>query len=190
MRYNGPENQPTYTENGWIGPPPPRTRDEQGRFVTQAHRAAPRRSRGYQVVLAIMVGMLVLFCGGGMVVAVLTYNDSSEPFVVGPAPSSSNYANVDGGQHWQLVMQVTGSGKADISYNISGTGGQDLGVALPWEKKLGPFDGFTIVSLVAQAKGGTTSDVVHGKILFADKPPVECHGQGMFAVATCTGSNG
>ena len=152
---------------------------------------APKQS-GWKVWAIIGICGLVaaVLCFGGVGYALLTApTGAEEPFVVGPRPSASGYAaNTAEAMRALVILEVTGSGKADIHYNVNGVGGSDNGAQLPWTLKLGPFDAFVVVSMMAQAKAGTTSDVVHGKITLGDKV-TECHGQGPFAVATCSGAS-
>lgn len=140
-------------------------------------------------IVAIIGMAAMLLCGGIVAIALgMTAKDPGpEPFVVGSG--RSNYADVHSAAKTKLVLEVTGTGKADISYNIMGTGGSDNGAVLPWRVELGPFDGYIIVSMLAQTKSGASDAVVHGKITYGEKV-WECDGKGAYAVATCTGTNG
>lgn len=153
--------------------------------------AAPQRrasrARAWTVFAIVAVGLFLL-CGTGMTYAILKADPGAEPFVVPSATgqwSAPAHPSTEAATQTMMVLEVTGTGKADISWNVSGTGGQQIGAPLPWSKQLGPFNGFQVVSLVAQIKNGTTSAAVRAKITYGDKV-TDCEGQGPYAVATCT----
>jgi len=159
--------------------------------VLGAPMASPRRrsrsKRTAVLVLAIISAGAVLLCGLGVVATVIKSASGTKPFVVqgtGSAPAPS-YPDIAPDAPVIMILEVTGTGKADITYNVNGTGGQQLGATLPWRKELEPFSGFTIVSMLAQIKSNSTSAAVRGKITYGAKV-TECEGQGPFAVATCT----
>jgi hypothetical protein len=164
-------------------PPPP---------LQQGHtpHRTPRKGLGAGAIVAIVGVALALLCSGVTVVAIATAMQPA-PDPGWAVPGSSESARPMAGarstqlQGFTVVLEVSGTKTADVSWNINGTGGQDLGVALPWTKTLGPFDGFVIASMLAQSKDNTTSAAVRGKLTVAGKA-IECTGQGPYSVATCT----
>jgi len=142
--------------------------------------------------IVAIVGMAAILLCGGVVVAVLGFagaGSESEPFVVGSSTyKPSNYATSQSRGQLKIVLEVTGTGPADISYNVMGTGGSEHDVALPWTKEIGPSEGLIIVSMLAQTKSSAAGAAIHGKITYGGKV-VECDGKGAYSIATCTGDN-
>jgi hypothetical protein len=164
----GPPRDPAYTERGWVGPAP---------------QLRPRRRNKTVLVAGIILIGSILLCGLGAV-AILA---SSAPKAGGdPIVESSNYANKLSTSP-PIVLTVEGIGKADISFNINGSGGSETDAVLPWTRTLGPFDGLVVASMVAQDKTGSSKQKITAKISFGEKS-FPCEAIGAYAVATCTGT--
>jgi hypothetical protein len=128
------------------------------------------------------MAIILLVCGAGVVAVAVNIEPSGQPFVVGPASPTTGAKNSP-----PIVLEVTTTGKGNVSWNVNGQGGSDNGVTFPYRRELGPFDSNAVfVSMVAQdttGKGGS----LQGKITYGDNV-YSCEGSGAYAVVTCTGT--
>jgi hypothetical protein len=164
--------------------PHPEVTGSVGDWANSRPTVQRRKSSTRVILVVLLIGVaVVLLCGLGSI-AILASSQEAEPFVV---PSATHYADKSAAKP-ELVLTVEGTGTADISYNVNGTGGSVTDATLPWRRTVGPFQGYTIVSLVAQDKTGSATQKIVGKIGFGPKV-YACEATGAYAVAMCTGSN-
>jgi hypothetical protein len=137
------------------------------------------------LIVALVAAVLVVLCGVGVVALAMNMGPTAEPFVVGSAskaPQIQTTPNTD-----PIVLEVTTTGKGNVSWNYNGQGGTDNGVTFPYRKALGPFDSSAVfISMVVQdttGKGGP----LQAKITYGEKV-WPCEGSGAYAVVTCSGS--
>jgi hypothetical protein len=143
-----------------------------------------RKRRRWPWVVAGIAAVMLVLCGAGVVAVATNMEPGPEPFVVGSATAGNP---MTGPPDLVIVLEVTTTGKGNVSWNINGQGGSDNGVTFPYRRTLGPFDTSAVfVSMVAQdttGKGGP----LQGKITYGEKV-YPCDGSGAYAVVTCTGT--
>lgn len=167
-------SQPEY------GPP----RDE----AYKPHAPQPKGIRAWHLILVAGIVLAIVCAGLGYLGLQASSQSGAEPFVVrgSGSPASWDATRKD---YPVIRLEVTGTGPADISWNVNGQGGSHNGAQLPWSKDLRPDDpSFVVISMMAQTKNSTTSAAVRGTIIYGDKS-FPCEGQGPYAVAVCSGSS-
>lgn len=140
-------------------------------------------------MIVLIVGLLaVVACAGfGMIAVGVASNTDPEPFVVRGTASSAPYAQPKASA--KLVVEITGTGPATISYQLNGTGGQETSATLPWKKEFGPFgDSIAIWSFVAQTKSGSASAAIRISMSYGAKVFDPCEAKGAYSVTNCSGS--
>jgi hypothetical protein len=142
---------------------------------------ARRKHRVWPWVVGGMAAVLVI-CGAGVVAVAVSMTPTEEPFVVGSAPQIRTTPQAD-----PIVLEVTSTGKGNVSWNYNGQGGTDNGVTFPYRKTLGPFDSSAVfISMVVQNTTGKDGPL-QAKITYGEKV-WPCEGSGAYAVVTCSGS--
>lgn len=163
-------------DNQEFGPP----RD---RWAPQPPR---RKSKAPLVIGLVALVVVALLCGVGVVVSLAGGSLVSVEPRAGGDPGVTHYrSSTPAGI--SIVLSVEGTGKADISFNVNGTGGSRVDESLPWSETLGPMDDFVLVSMVVQDKTGSKTQKLTGRITIGAKAFV-CDATGAYAVATCSGS--
>ncbi|MEV7170450.1 MmpS family transport accessory protein [Streptomyces sp. NPDC093224] len=80
------------------------------------------------------------------------------------------------GKNWDVKMEVTGSGQADIAYNFSGKNKQTKvsGAELPWQVSQNVGFGFNDLAVLNAPPGTTCRIYVNGKLEeSSDQPDAE-----------------
>ncbi len=101
-------------------------------------------------------------------------------------PGAQDAAAGGGTAKKTIVIEVTGAKKADVTYGLNTDQSQANGTAVPWKKTLTTTEPLTIVTLLAQNKGGGTISckiTVDGKVVKTNSS------EGEYAIATCTADN-
>ncbi|MEH1123366.1 MmpS family transport accessory protein [Micromonospora sp. CPCC 206061] len=179
----------TYTQPMYEPPQPPR----------------PRRSNG--PLLAVVIVLAVLLCGGSGVAGVLLVDQSGQPD--DPTTTPSDYAGrppterpterpserpsgppssePDGGGGRDVVYEVTGEGPATIVYvKADGlTVVQESDAELPWRLEL-TLEDTAAVATVTATRGLRSSGTVNCRLTIDGKEVAKKSASGNFATATCT----
>ncbi|MCW6008797.1 hypothetical protein K1W54_30280 [Micromonospora sp. CPCC 205371] len=167
----------TYTQPMYEPPQPPR----------------PRRSNG--PLLAVVIALAVLLCGGSGVAGVLLVNRNNQPD--DPVTTPSSYAGRpskespssepagDGGR--DVVYEVTGEGPATIVYvkEDGRTVVQESDVDLPWRLEL-TLDDSAALATVTATRGLRSNGAVNCRLTIGGKEVAKKSASGTFATATCT----
>lgn len=178
-------------ENPEYGPPRPATgahpHPPTGYAATGPRFVTPRRKSNRTLIIVLVI--IGLLCVSASVALALSSVIAAPPKT--PQEVWDTEANQSGNTKLPpvLVMMVNGTGTADITYNINGTGGQELDAKLPWSRDFGPHSKTILLfSLVAQDKTGVPTATLNAKISFAGKD-YPCEASGAYAVAMCSGSS-
>lgn len=171
----------TYTQPMYEPPQPPR----------------PRRSNG--PLLAVVIVLAVLLCGGSGVAGVLLVNRNNAPddpvstptgYADRPAKEPTNEPpskepDGDGGR--EVVYEVTGEGPATIVYvkQDGRTVVQESDVELPWRLEL-TLDDSAALATVTATRGLRSNGAVNCRLTIGGKEVAKKSASGTFATATCT----
>ena len=85
-----------------------------------------------------------------------------------------------------IVMNVTGTLRADITYSLNADQAQENNASIPWRKTLTSDKAFTTVSVLAQNKYGGT---IACQIIMNGEVVKENESSGEYAIVTCTADN-
>lgn len=125
--------------------------------------------------LSVLAVMAIACSSGGA--------DTEGPGAQGNAAEAAG-SNSDAKKN--IVLEVTGPAKADITYLLNSDTSQDSDAALPWKKTLSTSEALTIVNLSAQNSGSgtiTCKITMNGKVVKTNKS------KGQYAVVTCSADN-
>lgn len=170
----------TYTQPMYQPPQPPR----------------PKRSNG--PLLAVVIVLAVLLCGGSGVAGVLLVNQNGQPDdpIATPSrkadrspsgPTSEPPSGEPAGGGRDVIYEVTGEGTATIVYvkEDGRTVVQESDVELPWRLEL-TLDDSAALATVTATRGLTSTGAVNCRLTIGGKEMAKKSASGTFATATCT----
>ena len=85
-----------------------------------------------------------------------------------------------------ITFEVTGGGKADITYQVTSDQSQDNGAALPWSKTVTSKEALLVPTLVASSRSESDNSSIRCKITVGGKVVKENASKGAYATVSCT----
>lgn len=194
MTYPPPPTDPPAYQPGYAAPTTPGAPTQPYPMYGPAPTPPPKRSTG--LIVAFVVALSILLCGGTAVAGALLVDRANDPDVVSdpttapateaPDPTPAQTTEAPSGGR-VVVYEVTGDGPVGIVYlkEDGRTPVQVRNTELPWRLELTLDEDARLVTVTA-IRGATKSGSIDCRITIDGEEVATKSAKGTFATATCT----